>query len=141
MDWINLIETFGVVAGTLGGYKIIEFFFFREPKKQIMEAEADTAEEKAKGVAIENDEKQFSLLTKQLELAQQQNVILQEAQLEKEKRFQEQTAVVRDLTRKLLEATAEIGKRDSRISALEAERSMKLCERRGCLQREPQSGF
>lgn len=141
MDWINLIQTFGVVAGTLGGYKIVEVLFFREPKKQIMEAEADTAEEKAKGVAIENDEKQFSLLTKQLELAQQQNVILQEAQLEKEKRFQEETEVVRDLTSRLLEATAEIGKRDSRISSLEAERSMKLCERRGCLQREPQSDF
>ena len=141
MWWIDAIQTVGGVLVGLGGWKVVETLLFRSSKAQVAEAEADTAEEKAKGVAIENQERQFALFEKQLELAQQQNVILQGELLEKEKRFQDQTTIVRDLNRQLLETTAEIGDKKARISALETERSQKLCERRGCMQREPQSGY
>lgn len=141
MDWVLLIQTVGGVFVGLGGWKVVEALLFRRSKAQVAEAEADTAEEKAKGVALENQERQFSLFEKQLELAQQQNVVLQGQLLEKETRFQEQTAVVRELNKKLLEATTEIGKKDARIASLEAERKMKLCERRGCAERMPQSGY
>ena len=141
MQWMEAIQTVGGVLVGLGGWKVIETLLFRRSRAQGAVAEADPAEEKAKGVALENQERQFALFEKQLELAQQQNVMLQEQLLDKERRFQEQTALVREQNRKLLEATVEIGDKKARISALETERSQKLCERRGCLQREPQSGY
>lgn len=141
MNWAEIIQTVGGVLVGLGGWKVVEALLFRRPKAQLAEAEADAAEEKAKAQAIETNEKEFALIRKQLEFAQEQALTLQKAEAEKEKRFQEQTAVVRDLNRKLLEATATIGDQKARISELETERSQKLCERRGCPSREPQSGF
>ena len=59
----------------------------------------------------------------------------------KEQRFADQTEVLRTAQRELLEMTVENGKLAARIAALEAERAMKLCERKGCAQRQPQSGY
>lgn len=141
MQWVETIQTVGGVLIGLGGWKVIETILFRSSKAQVAEAEADTAEEKAKGVALENQERQFALFEKQLELSQQQNVMLQGELLEKERRFQEQAVQTRELNKQLLEATVTIGDQKARISELETERSQKLCERRGCKSREPQSGY
>ena len=59
---------------------------------------------------------------------------LQQQLYNKEERFAEQTKLVRDLQRSLMES-------EKKVVMLETERSMKLCERRGCLTREPQSGY
>ena len=56
-------------------------------------------------------------------------------------RLVEQTELVRTLNRQLLDQTIEYGKLQARISELEAERKMKLCEKRGCIDRQPQSGY
>ena len=83
---------------------------------------------------MKNDKDEFQFLRDRLETNEKHL-------MEKEKRFMEQTEVVRSLNRQLLEQTIENGKLQARISALEAERSMKLCEKRGCINREPQSGY
>ena len=51
---------------------------------------------------------------------------MQEQLAKKEERFAEQTEIVRKLN----------ARTTYRVARLEAERSMKLCERRGCAQRE-----
>jgi uncharacterized small protein (DUF1192 family) len=61
--------------------------------------------------------------------------------LEKEQRFYEQTAELRKVTAELIDAERKIGTLSSEISELKAERKMKLCERRNCVNREPQSGY
>ncbi len=53
---------------------------------------------------------------------------------EKEVRFAEQTTLVRTLQSEVLDLTR-------KVTLLETERSMKLCERRGCKDRQPQSGY
>ena len=61
--------------------------------------------------------------------------------LEKEQRFYEQTDELRKTTGELLAAERRISELNGEVSELKAERRMKLCERRNCAQREPQSGF
>lgn len=121
------LQTFITILGTLGGFEFIKWLFNRKPNRRVANAQAEAAEVKA-----EADE--FHLYRERLELADRQL-------LEKEQRFHEQTVLVRDLNKQLVQKVTEIGTLQSRISALEAERAMKLCERRGCLERKPQSGY
>ena len=50
-------------------------------------------------------------------------------------------ASITELVEMVIEKTVENGTLSARISALEAEREMKLCERRACPKRQPQSGY
>mgnify|MGYP002512818934 CR=1 FL=1 len=59
---------------------------------------------------------------------------LEEQLKQKQERFAEQTNLVRKLTNENLELTRE-------NSMLKTERALKLCERRNCAQRQPQSGY
>ncbi len=115
------------VFTAMGGFEFVKWFFTRKVNKRMNESQADIAETQA-----EADE--FHLLRERLELSDKQL-------LEKEQRFHEQTLLVRDLNRQLLEMTNKYGEAQARISALEAERELKFCERRGCKRREPQSGY
>lgn len=108
------------ILGALGGFEFVKWMFTRKRTAR-------------------KDE--FHLLRERLDY-------LNEQMLEKEKRFTEQTERVRDLTRQLIDANRELitaetaaGELKARIAALEAERKMKLCERRGCKDRQPQSGY
>lgn len=129
MEWslTSLAETFAVAITALGGLEFLKWMFTRKSRSRLAQAEALSAEVEAK-----KDE--FHFLKEQLEFTSQQL-------LEKEQRFQEQTSLVRDLNRQLLEKTMENGTLSAEISALKAERAMKLCERRGCNTRIPQSGY
>ena len=111
-----------IVSAVVGGsiVKTMEWLLTRKEAKKKACAEADMAEVKA-----EVDE--FHHLRDMVEW-------LQERLKEKEERFAEQTKLVRQLQRELLEA-------EKKVVMLETERSMKLCERRGCMRREPQSGY
>lgn len=91
------------------------------------EAEADAAELKA-----EKDE--YYLLRERLEFVDKQ-------MMEKEQRFNEQTNLLRDTNKQLMDQIKENGLLSAKIAALEAERAMKLCQVRNCGKREPQSGF
>lgn len=121
-------------VGAVGGLEFFKWLWNRKSNKRLASAQADMAE-------IEAETAEFRLLRERLMLADEQLVKKEEQLAKKEDRFQEQTEVVRNINRQLLESANEVGRLSARISALEAERKMKLCERRGCVQREPQSGY
>lgn len=127
MDLITLTSAFGGVLTALGVKELIMWFLNRKSNSRIADANADKAE-------LDNEKDEFHFLRERLEFKDKEL-------MEKEKRFVEQTELVRTLNRQLLDQTIENGKLQARISALEAERAMKLCERRGCKDRQPQSGY
>ncbi len=124
MNWIEIIVT---AVGALGGLELLKWLLTRKQNARMAEAKADSDE--------------FHYLKERIEFADKQL-------LEKEQRFVEQTELVRELNRRLLESNhqllgkqVEIGNLQSKVSELLAERKMKLCERRGCKERQPQSGY
>ena len=88
----------------------------------------------AENIELKNEVDEFHFLRERLEFKEKE-------MMEKEKRFVEQTELVRTLNRQLLDQTIESGKLQARISEREAERKLKLCEKRGCIDRQPQSGY
>lgn len=111
----------------LGGFEFVKWLWTRKSNARLASANADNAE-------LKNDKDEFHFMRERIEFMDKEN-------LGKEKRFAEQTEVVRTLNKQLLDQTVENGKLQARISALEAERQMKLCEKRGCKERQPQSGY
>lgn len=124
---MEMVKTIVTIVTTLGGFEGIKWLMNRKSNKAIAEASADTAEIKA-------EESEFTYLRGRVEFAEQQLLL-------KEQRFAEQTSVLRDAQRDLLNSTLENGKLQAEIARLNAERAMKLCERRGCKERMPQSGY
>lgn len=124
---MEMVKTIVTIVTTLGGFEGIKWLMNRKSNKAIAEASADTAEIKA-------EESEFTYLRGRVEFAEQQLLL-------KEQRFAEQTSVLRDAQRDLLNSTLENGKLQAEIARLNAERAMKLCERRGCKDRLPQSGY
>lgn len=128
MEYITIIATaFATVIASVGGWELIKWFLNRKSNKRIAEADAENKE-------LHNDVDEFRYLRERLEVAEQHLV-------DKENRFNEQTELVRELNKKLLEMTIDNGKKDAEIAKLLAERSMKLCNIRCCKDREPQSGY
>lgn len=113
MDWQGIIGVAVTVITALGGFEFVKWVATRKYGKRKDEAEADDSE--------------FGVLRKQVEF-------LQEQLLKKEERFAAQTDVLRATTAREMELTR-------KVATLETERGLKLCERRNCLQREPQSGY
>lgn len=109
----EILTTILTIVTTLGGWEAIKYFINRKSNSRIAEAKADGSE--------------FTVLRDTV-------VFLQEQLQKKEERFAEQTDVVRRLTAENLELTRE-------NAMLKAERALKLCERRNCGNREPQSGY
>lgn len=109
----DILITVGSIIGTLGGWEAVKYMINRKTNARKAEAEADSSE--------------FSVL--------RDTVIFLEKQLQqKEERFAEQTNLVRQLTNENLELSRE-------IAILKTERGLKLCEKRNCKKREPQSGY
>ena len=127
MEVHTIIASCAGVLTALGGWEFVKWFLNRKSNRRIAEANAESIE-------LKNEKDEFHFLRERLEYKD-------EAMMKKEQRFIEQTELVRDLNRQLLDQTIENGKLQARISALEAERAMKLCEKRGCAQRQPQSGY
>lgn len=117
MDWVGMLGVAATIVTALGGFEfikwVVNWFTNRKNNKRENDASADDSE--------------FSVLRKQIEF-------LQEQLLKKEERFAAQTDALRDATRKELELTRE-------VTMLKTERSLKLCERRMCAERMPQSGY
>lgn len=111
----------------LGGFEGIKWVINWGSNKRIAKATAEHTE-------IKSDTDEFHLLRERLELADRQL-------LEKEQRFYEQTDELRKTTGELLAAERRISELNGEVSELKAERRMKLCEKRNCAQREPQSGY
>lgn len=114
---IQLGSIAGSVLLSLGGFEFVKWLanWFTNRKNNQRENDASA------------DDSEFSVLRKQIEF-------LQEQLLKKEERFAAQTDALRNATRKELELTRE-------VTMLKTERSLKLCERRMCAERMPQSGY
>lgn len=121
------MEEFVKIIIALGGFEFVKWIANRRSNARIARANAENVE-------LKNEMDEFHFLRERLEFKDKEL-------MEKEQRFVEQTELVRSLNKQLLDKTIENGSLQARVSALEAERSMKLCERRGCKDRQPQSGF
>lgn len=122
------------VMGAFGGLELFKWLYTRRSKRkesianaEKAEAEAEKAEVEVESMEIKKREDEFHLLWERLQYKDGEL-------LEKDKRITE-------LVERVIEKTMENGTLSARISALEAERKMKLCERRGCPERQPQSGY
>lgn len=127
MEVHTIIASCCGVLTALGGWEFVKWWLNRKSNERIAAANAENIE-------LKNEVDEFHFLRERLEFKEKE-------MMEKEKRFVEQTEVVRTLNRQLLDQAIENGKLQARISELEAERKMKLCERRGCVERQPQSGY
>lgn len=129
------------IVTTVGGSGLIQWFFNRKVQRQIDEVKLrqDTAlseqEETKSNVA------EFHYWKERTEIAEEHNTQLTERWHEEMKRYHDQTLLVRDQNKQLLERADKIADLKAEISELKAERAMKLCERKGCGQRIPQSGY
>lgn len=123
----ELITILATLLTSIGGWEAIKWLLNRKSNKRIAEAAAEKEE-------LNNERDEFHFLRERLEFKDKQL-------MEKEQRFAEQTDLVRNLNKQLLDKTIENGNLQARIASLEAERRMKLCEKRGCIDRQPQSGY
>lgn len=127
MDWSGIVTSVVSLIAALGGLEFLKWLWTRKSKARMAAAEADVAELNA-----EKDE--YYLLRERLEFMDKQ-------MLGKEQRFDEQTAVLREVQKQLNEEIKNNGLLSAEIAALKAERAMKLCQVRNCSRREPQSGY
>lgn len=123
----EMITILATLLTSIGGWEAIKWLLNRKSNKRIAEAAAEKEE-------LNNERDEFHFLRERLEFKDKQL-------MEKEQRFAEQTDLVRNLNKQLLDKTIENGNLQARIASLEAERRMKLCEKRGCIDRQPQSGY
>lgn len=113
MSWEIIVTILGTILGSQTVTEIVRWFRHKKTDNRIAEAKADASE--------------FTVL--------RDTIIFLETQLkEKEERFAQQTDLVRKLNSENLNLTSE-------NVMLKTERGLKLCERRNCGQREPQSGY
>ncbi len=117
---MQYMQIFAMIFGALGGLELIKFLATRRSARRQEEATAEIDEAKADDAQLENLRKHIDWLQAQLE--------------KKEERFAEQTDLVRKLQTEVLVKSSEVVK-------LNTERDLKLCERRNCAKREPQSGY
>lgn len=124
---MTTIETILTIVSAFGGLELLKWLYTRKSKKKVEEAEAEIAKIKAEADEYHLLRERINYLNKDI--------------MDKEARFTEQTNHVRSLNRELLDKETEIGNYKAEISALKAERQMKLCQVRGCANRQPQSGY
>lgn len=123
----DFLMTLCTVVGALGGLEFVKWWYHRKARTEVEKAEAESAKIKA-------DADEFRYLRERIEM-------LDKDSLAKEQRFNDQITHIRDLNRQIVALEIDKGDLKAEVSALKAERKMKLCERRGCSQREPQSGY
>ena len=127
MEVSTIITSAITMITALGGLEFLKWLWTRKSKARLAAAEANAAESKA-------EKEEYYLLRERLEFMDKQMI-------EKEQRFNEQTNLLRDTNRQLLEQIKENGLLSAKIASLESERAMKLCQVRNCAKREPQSGY
>ena len=131
MDWIQDISAI-VIA--FGGLELLKWLYTRKSKSRVAEAEAELAQLKA-------DKEQYHFLRERIEALNKDIASYQQSARDTRQQYDEQTQHVRTLNQKLIDKEQENGDLKAKIAELLAERKMKLCERRGCGDRQPQSGY
>ena len=127
MDVSGIVTSVVSLLAALGGLEFLKWLWTRKSKARMAAAEADVADLKA-------EKEEYYMLRERLEFMDKQ-------MLGKEQRFDEQTAVLREVQKQLNEEIKNNGLLSAEIAALKAERAMKLCQVRNCPKREPQSGY
>lgn len=130
MDWQTLIS----FVGCVGGLEAIKWFFNRKATMKKAEAEAEAAQIKA-------EEDEFHLKKERLKFQDEQLLEREQRYADLSAKYYEQTLLVRKLNEQAIEREQLIGQLKAEVAELKAERAMKLCERRGCAQRQPKSGY
>lgn len=123
----DFVMTICTVVGALGGLEFVKWWYNRKARTEVEKAEAESAKIKA-------DADEFRYLRERIEMQDKDA-------LAKEQRFNDQITHIRDLNRQIVALEIEKGDLKAEVSALKAERKIKLCEVRCCAQREPQSGY
>lgn len=123
----DILITTCTAVGTLGGLEFVKWWYHRKARTEVEKAEAESARIKA-------DADEFRYLRERIEMQDKDA-------LAKEQRFNDQITHIRDLNRQIVALEIEKGDLKAEISALQAERKMKLCEVRNCDKRKPQSGY
>lgn len=134
---VNIGDIVTVLIGGLTGgglVKALEWWLTKDSKAKEAESSAELAE-------VKTNLEEFHYLKERIEVAENHNKQLDEILLGERTRYHEQTLLVRKLNEDLLNRADEIAELKSEISELRAERAMKLCEQKGCQQRQPQSGY
>lgn len=127
MELGTIVTSVVSLLAALGGLEFLKWLWTRKSKARMAEAEADAAELRASA-----DE--YHLLKERIDN-------LNEQLMQKEKRFDEQTQLLRTTNKELMEEIKKNGLLAAEIAELKAERAMKLCQVRNCINREPQSGY
>lgn len=130
----NIVTMVTCMGGVTGITELVRWWLGRKTDARKAESEADLSEVKSK---VE----EFHLWEERCSVAEKHNMQLTERMHTEMERYHEQTLLVRDQNKQLLERADIIADLKEEISALKAERAMKLCERKGCEKRIPQSGY
>lgn len=130
MEWHTIIA----LVGALGGFELVKFLFNRKANRKVANAEAESARIKA-------EEDEFHLKRERLKFADEQLLEMERQRADLSAKNYEQTLLIRKLNEQAIEREQTIGQLKAEIAELKAERKMKLCERRGCADRQPQSGY
>lgn len=124
MDIVTIITTIGTVLTAFGGAELIKWlikwFANRKANKRKTEAHADQEEVKA-------ESEEFEYLRNRITFKEEQLIRAEQREADKTKEIRRLNSENLELVRK--------------ITMLETERSMKLCEVRNCASRVPQSGY
>lgn len=120
MNIATIITTISTVLATLGGSELIKWFVNRKANKRKTEAYADQEEVKA-------ESEEFEYLRNRITFKEEQLIRAEQREADKTKEIRRLNSENLELVRK--------------ITMLETERSMKLCEVRNCASRVPQSGY
>lgn len=137
----QIAVTVGTVIGALGGLEFFKWLYTRRSKRKEAIAEADKAEAEAEKAEVEVEKAEAEVKSLELKNEEDEYHFLRDRLKYKDEELMAKDKRITELTERVIEKTMENGTLSARISALEAERKMKLCERRGCPERQPQSGY
>ena len=137
MDWSEL----GLILGTVGGFETIKWLVTRKSSKRVEKAQADNAEYESYQKQIDRYEERLADKDKIITEKDAQLIDKERKYHDISDKYHEQTLLLREVQAKLLKKEEECGDKKAKISELLAERKMKLCERKGCGERMPQSGY
>ena len=137
MNW----SEFGLILGTVGGFETITWLATRKSSKRVEKAQADNAEYESYQKQIDRYEERLADKDKIITEKDAQLIDKERKYHDISDKYHEQTLLLREVQAKLLKKEEECGDKKAKISELLAERKMKLCERKGCAQRQPQSGY
>ena len=138
MNWVDVLV---MVLGALGGLEFIKWLFTRKSSGRVAQAQADDAEYEGYQKQIDRYEERLADKDKIIAEKDAQLIDKERKYHDISDKYHEQTLLLRETNAKLLKKEEECGDKKAKISELLAEKKMKLCERKGCTNRMPQSGY